>query len=111
MRLRIFGPEEAGRYWEQNAGGWTRLCRPGYDTYRDLFRALSKDTHGRIDGWLFCAAPPAAKAGLRQFQVPRFHRPLSVWLNAVVDAGFRIERVAGRKPGGSLCNGGLIVIQ
>jgi hypothetical protein len=87
MRLRIFGTEEAGRYWEQNAGGWTRLCRPGYDTYRDLFRAILKDTHGR------------------------FHRPLSVWLNAVVDAGFRIERVAGRKPGGSLCNGGLIVIQ
>jgi hypothetical protein len=26
--------------------------------------------------------------------VPRFHRPLSVWLNAVTDAGFQIERVA-----------------
>jgi len=52
------------------------------------------DTHGRIDRWLFSEAPPAAKAGLRQFQVPRFHRPLSVWLNAVVDAGLLIERVA-----------------
>ena len=53
-----------------------------------------ENTHGRIDRWLFLAAPFAAKAGLRQFQVPRFHRPISVWLNAVVDAGFQIERVA-----------------
>jgi SAM-dependent methyltransferase len=28
---------EAGRYWEQNAEAWTRLCRQGYDVYRDLF--------------------------------------------------------------------------
>jgi SAM-dependent methyltransferase len=52
-----------------------------------------EDTHGRIDQWLFSEAP-TARAGLRPFQVPRFHRPLSVWLNAVVDAGFQIERVA-----------------
>jgi ubiquinone/menaquinone biosynthesis C-methylase UbiE len=52
------------------------------------------DTDGRIDRWLFSAAPPAAKAGLPQFQVPRFHRPLSDWLNAVLEAGFQIERVA-----------------
>ena len=52
------------------------------------------DTDGRIDRWLFSAAPPAAKAGLAQFQVPRFHRPLSDWLNAVLKAGFQIERVA-----------------
>jgi hypothetical protein len=26
---------EAGRYWEQNAEAWTRLCRQGYDVYRD----------------------------------------------------------------------------
>lgn len=53
-----------------------------------------EDTHGRIDEWLFSAAPAAAKAGLRPFQVPRFHRPLSVWFNALVDAGFQIERAA-----------------
>lgn len=52
------------------------------------------DIHGRIDQWLFSEAPAAARAGLRPFQVPRFHRPLSVWLNAVMDAGFQIERVA-----------------
>ncbi len=53
-----------------------------------------EDTHGRIDQWLFSAAPLAAQAGLRPFQVPRFHQPLSVWLNAVMDAGFQIERLA-----------------
>jgi SAM-dependent methyltransferase len=52
------------------------------------------DTHGRIDRWLFSAAPPQAREGLRPFQVPRFHRPLSDWLNAVTNAGFRIERLA-----------------
>jgi SAM-dependent methyltransferase len=52
------------------------------------------DDAGRIDEWLFSAAPQAAKAGLRKFQAPRFRQPVSVWLNAVVDAGFHIERVA-----------------
>jgi SAM-dependent methyltransferase len=51
-------------------------------------------TDGEIEEWLFSAAPPAAKAGLRPFQVPRFHQPLSVWLNAVADAGFAVERLA-----------------
>jgi SAM-dependent methyltransferase len=49
---------------------------------------------GQIDRWLFSAAPPEAKAGLRPFEVPRFHRTLAEWLNAVVDAGFRLEQVA-----------------
>ena len=53
-----------------------------------------ENTDGRIDRWLFSAAPPSAKAGLPQFQVPRFHQPLSAWFNAVLDAGFQIERVA-----------------
>ena len=53
-----------------------------------------EDTLGRVDQWLFSAAPLDAKAGLRPFQVPRFHWPLSVWLNAMLDAGFRIEQVA-----------------
>lgn len=48
---------------------------------------------GRIDEWLFSAAPDHAKRGLRKFRIPRFHRPLSEWLNLTVDAGFAIERV------------------
>jgi len=56
--------------------------------------AYFEDTNGRIDEWLFSAAPPAVTAGLRPFRVPRFHRPLSAWLNTVLDSGFQIERVA-----------------
>jgi len=49
---------------------------------------------GQIDEWLFSAAPKEAKAGLSPFRVPCFHRTLADWLNAIVDAGFQIERVA-----------------
>ena len=48
----------------------------------------------RVDTWLFGAAPASVKAALRPFRVPRFHRTLSSWLNAVVSAGWTIERVA-----------------
>lgn len=72
-------------------------------------RKLIKDEHGRpvalrigryfepddgeIDRWLFGAAPAEEKAGLELFRTPRFHRTLSGWLNAVIDAGFIIERI------------------
>jgi len=49
---------------------------------------------GEIDRWTFSAAPPETRRAFRPFEIPRFHRTLSEWLNAVVDAGFTIERVA-----------------
>ncbi len=49
---------------------------------------------GQIDEWLFSAAPPQTRRGLRPFRVPQFHRTLSDWMNMIVDAGFRIERTA-----------------
>lgn len=52
-----------------------------------------EQTDGRVDEWLFGAAPPEVKQGLRRFRVPRFHRTLSGWLNAILDAGLGIERV------------------
>jgi len=52
-----------------------------------------EQTENRIDEWLFGAAPPEAKGGLRPFRVPRFHRTLSDWLNVVIDAGFLLEHV------------------
>ncbi len=48
---------------------------------------------GEIDQWTFSAAPPEARRGHAPFEIPRFHRTLSEWLNAVVDAGFTIERI------------------
>lgn len=52
--------------------------------------------NGEIDRWIFSAAPKGE--GLRTFEIPTFHRTISEWLNMVVDAGFRIERVAEPRP-------------
>lgn len=49
---------------------------------------------GEIDRWLFSAAPAGAKLALRPFEVPRFHRTLAEWLNALIAAGFSLEEVA-----------------
>ena len=49
---------------------------------------------GEIDRWTFSAAPPETRRASPPFEIPRFHRTLSEWLNAVVDAGFTIERIA-----------------
>jgi ubiquinone/menaquinone biosynthesis C-methylase UbiE len=48
---------------------------------------------GRIDRWIFSAAPQDAKAGLRLFEVPVFHRTLAEWFNAMTQAGFALEQV------------------
>jgi len=52
---------------------------------------------GRIERWLFSAAPEDAKAGLEPFAVPIFHRTLADWLNAIIQAGFILEGVAEPK--------------
>jgi SAM-dependent methyltransferase len=50
-------------------------------------------TEGEIETpWLFSAAPVEAKAGLRPFEVPRFHRTMADWLNSIHSAGLRVER-------------------
>ncbi len=53
---------------------------------------------GRIEEWLFNAAPPDAKASLAKFKVPRFTRTLSQWLNLLIDAGFVLEKLAEPRP-------------
>jgi ubiquinone/menaquinone biosynthesis C-methylase UbiE len=49
---------------------------------------------GATDEWLFGAAPPEVRAGLRPFRLPQFHRTLAEWLNMTIDAGLVIEHVA-----------------
>ncbi|HWB97405.1 MAG TPA: class I SAM-dependent methyltransferase [Bryobacteraceae bacterium] len=51
-------------------------------------------TDGRIERWLFSAAPAEVKAGLEAFAVPVFHRTLAEWLNALLETGFALECVA-----------------
>lgn len=48
---------------------------------------------GRIAEWIFGAVPSELKETLRQFRIPIFDRTLSEWMNALIDAGFRIERL------------------
>ena len=60
----------------------------------DYFRPMD----GEIQEWIFSNAPPEARATVRPFRVARFNRTLSEWLNAVVDAGFEIERTAEPRP-------------
>jgi SAM-dependent methyltransferase len=60
----------------------------------DYFRELDGD----VSEWLFSAAPPDATTGLRPFRIPRFTRPLSSWINAVLAAGLRLEHLAEPRP-------------
>ncbi len=60
----------------------------------DYFRRLQ----GEVAEWTFGAAPAAVRQGLRRFKVPRFTRPISEWLNLLIEAGFLIERIAEPRP-------------
>jgi ubiquinone/menaquinone biosynthesis C-methylase UbiE len=60
----------------------------------DYFRNLD----GKIDQWLFQAAPASAKVGLLPFKVPLFTRTVSQWLNLLIDTGFVLERVEEPRP-------------
>jgi hypothetical protein len=55
----------------------------------DYFRS----TDGEIEEWTFSAAPAEVKQSVKIFQVPRFHRTLSSWLNLLCHAGFILEQV------------------
>ena len=49
---------------------------------------------GKIEEWIFGAAPPEAREGFEKFRVPYFDRTISEWFNTIVDVGFLLERVA-----------------
>jgi SAM-dependent methyltransferase len=60
----------------------------------DYFRKLD----GEVEEWIFSAAPPEVREGLRPFPVPRFTRTLSEWLNLLLDGGFVLERLGEPRP-------------
>jgi ubiquinone/menaquinone biosynthesis C-methylase UbiE len=60
----------------------------------DYFR----NRQGEVDEWLFSAAPPEVRQGLRKFQTPRFTRTISQWLNLLIETGFVVERVEEPRP-------------
>ena len=60
----------------------------------DYFRRID----GEVKEWLFSAAQPEVRAGLRPFRTPRFTRTLSEWLNLLISANFVIEHLAEPSP-------------
>jgi SAM-dependent methyltransferase len=60
----------------------------------DYFRNLQ----GEIAEWIFGAAPPEVKEGLRRFKTPRFTRTIGQWLNLLLDTGFVLERIEEPRP-------------
>lgn len=48
---------------------------------------------GRIDEWIFGAAPPPMKNAFPKFRVPVFHRTLSQWVNMLISTGFVLEEI------------------
>jgi ubiquinone/menaquinone biosynthesis C-methylase UbiE len=64
----------------------------------DYFRNLEGD----VSEWIFSAAPEEETEGLPSFKTPRFTRTLSQWLNLLIDAGFRLERLVEPRPSDAL---------
>ncbi len=60
----------------------------------DYYRNLDGDI---VEGF-FGAAPPEVTEGLRKFQLPRFTRILSQWLNLLIESGLVLERVEEPRP-------------
>lgn len=56
----------------------------------DYFNGRDSEVEER---WGFGKAPAAEKAASPLFEVPRFHRTLSQWVDALVGAGFILERM------------------
>ena len=83
------------------------ICHPCFDTpHRVNLRDDAGTTYaievgryferldGRIARWLFAAAPEEVRRGHDLFEVPRFTRTVSEWLNMLIDAGFGLERIS-----------------
>jgi hypothetical protein len=55
--------------------------------------------NGEIAEWIFSETPGDLKDRFGKFKVPVFNRTLSFWMNAIVSAGFIIERINEPYPG------------
>jgi len=57
-------------------------------TVRNYF----KKYNGKLEEWIFSAAPKEIIEKMKNFKVPRFSRTLSEWLNLLIEKGFILER-------------------
>ncbi len=53
---------------------------------------------GKIEEWIFGAAPANIKKMFPKFKTPIFNKTLSEWFNAILGAGFNIEQVSEPHP-------------
>jgi len=66
--------------------------------YAREVREYFREEDGGVQEWTFSSVPPEARESLRPFRIPRFTRTLSRWLNALIGAGFAIERLGEPRP-------------
>lgn len=57
-----------------------------------LLKEYFNEDDNFIDKWIFGAAPKELTNSMKKFQIPKFHRTLSTWINTLVNAGFTIEK-------------------
>jgi len=74
------------------------LRGPDRRTYAYEVGDYFRRTGGEIESWIFSDTPDEVRRRYPKFQVPRFTRPLSEWLNLLIAAGFVIERVEEPRP-------------
>ncbi len=74
------------------------LRGPDGRTYAYEVGGYFHELRGEVEEWTFGAAPPEIRATVPKFKIPRFTRPLSKWLNLLIDTGFVIERLGEPRP-------------
>ena len=74
------------------------LRTPEGQTYAIEVGNYFQSTDGRVDQWTFSGMPAAVRTDVRKFDVPRFHRTVSSWLNLMIAAGFSLERIEEPAP-------------
>ncbi len=71
-----------------------RVLREADDTVRAIEVAGYFDNiDGRVDRWWFESVPHEERARVPAFKEPRFHRPLSTWLNLTIATGLILEQL------------------
>jgi len=58
-----------------------------------------KNQDGKIEEWIFGAAPASLKNKFSKFKIPIFNRTLTQWFNDILESGFMIEQVNEPYPG------------
>jgi ubiquinone/menaquinone biosynthesis C-methylase UbiE len=104
--------KEACRVLKPNGFLQFSITHPCFDTpHRKNVRSANGATYaveiggyfnyqnGKVSEWTFSAAPDEVKQQYGLFKVPLFNRTLSQWINAIIDAGFTIERINEPYPG------------